>query len=115
MNAGSREKKPKTVRFTLDEVRSTRSSTDWKRIDAFSDEELTANALSDPDNPPLDDEFFLRARRMRLEDYLREGKEKICLRLDRDVLAWFRAGGRGYQTKINAALRAYIDSQGAGR
>jgi uncharacterized protein (DUF4415 family) len=34
-------------------------------------------------------------------------KEQITLRLDRDVLEWFRARGRGYQTRINAVLRAY--------
>ena len=34
-------------------------------------------------------------------------KEQVTLRLDRDVLEWFRARGRGYQTRINAVLRAY--------
>ncbi|MFC7332487.1 BrnA antitoxin family protein [Rhodocista pekingensis] len=39
-------------------------------------------------------------------------KEVVTIRLDADVLHWFRdhaAGGRGYQTRINAALRAYMD------
>jgi uncharacterized protein (DUF4415 family) len=36
-----------------------------------------------------------------------QSKEQVTLRLDRDVLAWFRARGRGYQTRINAVLRAY--------
>jgi len=34
--------------------------------------------------------------------------EQITLRIDADVLAWFRAGGNKYQTRINAALREYI-------
>lgn len=34
-------------------------------------------------------------------------KEQVTLRLDRDVLEWFRAKGRGYQTRINTVLRAY--------
>ena len=36
-----------------------------------------------------------------------QSKEQVTLRLDRDVLEWFRAKGRGYQTRINAVLRAY--------
>ena len=38
---------------------------------------------------------------------LPEPKEQVTLRLDRDVLRWFRAHGRGYQTRINAVLRGY--------
>ena len=43
-----------------------------------------------------------------------EGKERITIRLDADVLAWFRdqvAGGGNYQTKINDALRAHINDR----
>jgi uncharacterized protein (DUF4415 family) len=36
------------------------------------------------------------------------GKQLISLRLDRDVLDWFKQQGKGYQTRINAILRAYI-------
>lgn len=38
------------------------------------------------------------------------GKAAISLRLDADVLDWFRAQGAGYQTRINAVLRAYMDA-----
>jgi uncharacterized protein (DUF4415 family) len=38
------------------------------------------------------------------------GKEQITLRLDSDVLVWFRAQGKGYQTKINSLLRAYMEA-----
>ncbi|MSQ72683.1 MAG: hypothetical protein EXR27_15550 [Betaproteobacteria bacterium] len=37
-------------------------------------------------------------------------KAQLTLRLDADVLNWFRAQGRGYQTRINALLRAYRDA-----
>jgi uncharacterized protein (DUF4415 family) len=40
--------------------------------------------------------------------FYRPVKEQITLRIDADVLAWFRAGGNKYQTRINAALREYI-------
>jgi uncharacterized protein (DUF4415 family) len=38
------------------------------------------------------------------------GKEMVTLRLDRDVLDWFRKPGKGYQTRINAVLSAYKDA-----
>jgi hypothetical protein len=37
-------------------------------------------------------------------------KESLALRLDHDVLVWFRGTGRGYQTKMNAILRSYMRS-----
>jgi len=78
----------------------------------MTDEELTANALSDSDNPPLPDAFFEKAKRMRLDDLLPETKERVCIRLDRDVLAWFRSKKiKGYQTAINAVLRTFVESQ----
>ncbi|MGH8458245.1 MAG: BrnA antitoxin family protein [Nevskiales bacterium] len=38
-------------------------------------------------------------------------KHQIALRVDEDVLGWFRAQGRGWQTRMNAVLRAYKQSQ----
>ena len=38
-------------------------------------------------------------------------KESISIRLDSDVIQWFRSKGRGYQTKINHLLRAYVEAQ----
>ena len=38
-----------------------------------------------------------------------DGSKPVTLRLDADVLRWFKAQGAGYQTRINAALRAAID------
>ena len=40
--------------------------------------------------------------------FYRSVKEQVTLRIDADLLAWFRAGGNKYQTRINAALREYI-------
>lgn len=40
--------------------------------------------------------------------FYRPIKKPVALRLDADVLAWFKQGGEGYQTRINAALREYI-------
>lgn len=53
---------------------------------------------------------------MRLEDLLPGTKERVCIRLDHDVLAWFRSQKKkGYQTAINAVLRAFVESQERGK
>lgn len=89
--------------------KSTKS--DLSRVRAMSDADIERIALEDPDAQPMTDEELAQAKQMRLEEFLPTTKEKVCLRLDRDVMTWFRNRGRGYQTKINAALRAFIDSQ----
>ena len=38
-------------------------------------------------------------------------KQAISLRIDQDILAWFRSRGPGYQTRMNAVLRAFVDAQ----
>ena len=70
----------------------------------MTDAEAHRNALSDPDNPPTTAEFWKNARVV-----WPKGKKSITLRLDRDVLWWFRLE-KGYQTLINAILRAYMQA-----
>jgi len=41
--------------------------------------------------------------------FFRPVKQAISLRVDRDVLAWFKSLGEGYQSRINAVLRGYMD------
>lgn len=84
------------------------SRTDWERVKAMSDEEVTAQALDDPEAPPLDDAFFERAKLLQPPAL---GKKHTGLRIDADVLAWFKAQGKGWQTCMNAALRAYVEAQ----
>jgi uncharacterized protein (DUF4415 family) len=64
------------------------------------DEDITADALADPDNPPAD-EWLARKGRPPLEN----PKQAVKLRLDADLLAALRAGGKGWQTRANAMLR----------
>ncbi|HML55819.1 MAG TPA: BrnA antitoxin family protein [Solidesulfovibrio magneticus] len=116
MPTNSTENGQTIVRHTKEELRDLPSQTDWARVDAMTDAEVTANALDDPDNPPLGDDFFEKARRVRLDDLLPETKERVSIRLDRDVLAWFRSRRKkGYQTAINAVLRAFMESQERGK
>ena len=78
-----------------------RSMTDWKRIDAMRDDDIDLSDI--PEQGP---EFFANA-------ILWPGpKRQITLRLDPDVLKFFRKQGRGYQTTINAVLRKYMEAQG---
>ncbi|VEN74421.1 HigB toxin protein (fragment) [Candidatus Desulfarcum epimagneticum] len=84
-----------------------KSKTNWEKIDSMSDEELTQNAISDPDNPPLDDTFFSHSKPVDLP----RGKKQITLRIDEDVYIWFKANSKKYQTHINAVLKAYKESR----
>lgn len=83
---------------------STKSLTDWARLDAMTDADIDLS-----DCPEITPEMFARA-------VVREGlksrpkKEQLTLRLDSDVLEWFKARGRGYQTQINALLRAFMEA-----
>lgn len=52
----------------------------------------------------------LRAKRGRPPKAASERKEQIALRLDADVLAWYRAMGSGWQTRMNAVLKAFRDA-----
>jgi uncharacterized protein (DUF4415 family) len=54
----------------------------------------------------------LRAKRGRPPKAPHERKEQIALRVDADVVAWYRAQGEGWQTRMNAVLKAYKDASG---
>ena len=72
--------------------------------------------VTDPDNPPLTDEQLRRLRpvsketvdffnRARGRQFIDDPKQAVSLRLDRDVLEYFKDQGPGWQSRINAALR----------
>ena len=82
------------------------SQTDHARLASLTDAQITAAAESDPDSPPLDEAFWQRAV-VRMP----ERKKGVFIRLDPDVLKWFQAHGRGYQTRINAILKSYVQAQ----
>ena len=83
---------------------SPKSQTDWERLDAMTDEDIDLS-----DCPEITPEMLAKA-------VVRRGlkpvpnKAQVTLRLDQDVLDWFKAQGRGYQTQINALLRAYMEA-----
>lgn len=58
------------------------------------------------DIPELDESFFEAAELIQPAT-----KSQVTMRIDADVLDWFRAQGKGYQTRINGVLKAYMRSQ----
>jgi uncharacterized DUF497 family protein/uncharacterized protein (DUF4415 family) len=88
--------------------RPAKPRTDWERVRVMPEAEIEAAAASDPDALPLDQAFW-RTARVAFPPQVR--KKHTGLRIDEDVLAWFRAQGPGYQTRMNAVLRAYVDAQ----
>ena len=100
------------TRMTLRDAQAAASQTDWQRLKDMPDEEITRAAESDPDNLPLDDPFFETARRLPPSALLKEAKQQITLRIDAEVLEWFRASGSGYQSRMNAVLKAYVQTHG---
>lgn len=80
-----------------------RGRADLKRLRRMS--EAAIQASSPPELADLPEEFWDDAILV-----LPEPKQAVSLRLDRDLLEWFRAAGPGYQTRMNAVLRSYMDS-----
>jgi uncharacterized protein (DUF4415 family) len=76
-------------------------------VDAQTDADIEAAVRSDPDAAPLADEDWFSTARI-VEP---PAKVAISIRLDEDVLEWFRANSERYQSKINAVLRAYMEHE----
>jgi uncharacterized protein (DUF4415 family) len=80
------------------------SMTDLARLDALRDEDVDLS-----DIPEVTPEMFAKAAVRRGLERV-PSKEQITLRLDADVLKWFRSRGKGYQTQINSLLRAFMEA-----
>lgn len=76
-------------------------SSDLKRLDDMSDSDIDYSDIS-----PLDDSFFTRERVI-----LPRKKDSVTLRIDHEVLEYFKHQGRGYQTLINAVLKTYVHTK----
>ena len=77
-----------------------KSKTDWDKLHSMSDTDIDYS-----DIPPLDSEFFKKGK-LRLP----KTKPLISIRLDSDILEWFKSQGAGYQTRMNAVLRMYMEA-----
>ena len=101
------ESKNATTRFTLEASPRTAAPAQALRQRL---QRADTQAIDYSDTPELSDEWFLRAAR---EGQLATppAKKPISIKLDEDVLAYFKGQGTRYQTHINAVLRAYMQAQ----
>jgi uncharacterized protein (DUF4415 family) len=74
--------------------------TDWNRLNAMKDEDIDTSDIA-----ALDADFFRSAQVV-----VPPEKKHVSIRLDADVLEWMKSQGKGYQTRINAVLRAYYEA-----
>jgi uncharacterized protein (DUF4415 family) len=81
-----------------------KSETDWQRLDMMTDEEIDLS-----DCPEITPEKFAQAI-VRQGLPVDKNKAQVTLRIDSEVLEWFKSQGRGYQTQINSLLRAYMEA-----
>lgn len=81
-------------------MKKVSTKTDWKKLETMSDNEIDTS-----DIPELGAAFFEQA------ELHEPPKQPVTLRLDTDVLEWFRKPGKGYQTRINKLLRMYMQTQ----
>jgi uncharacterized protein (DUF4415 family) len=82
-----------------------RLSTDWDKLRALTDEEVSAAVKADPEIHPTDVDFWKQAKVV-----FPQAKQAVTIRLDADLLDWLRKQ-KGYQTRINAVLRTYMEPQ----
>jgi uncharacterized protein (DUF4415 family) len=79
----------------------TTSSSDWERVKNLKDEEIDTS-----DAPEWDAAMFANAKVQ-----LPERKKTISIRVDSDLIDWYKAQGKGYQTRMVAVLRMYKDAK----
>jgi uncharacterized protein (DUF4415 family) len=82
-----------------------KSRTDWKKINRLSDCEIARAIAGDPDTIDPGPEWLATASLPKPM----LAKERLTVRFDADMVEWFRRQGRGYQTRMNAILRAYFE------
>ena len=100
-------RKEPIIRHTAEELRAMQargeSKSDWKAAAAMTDAEIETAIADDPDEAGMVVDWAQASVE------LPESKAVLNMRVDRDVLEFFRRQGKGYQTKINAVLRSYVE------
>jgi uncharacterized protein (DUF4415 family) len=102
--------KENIVSYTIEEIESMiargEDKTDWARVDAMTDEDIERAMRDDPDWKDHMDIDWSKAKMV-----IPDKKKPISIRLDPDIIDFFQATGKGYQTRINAVLRHFVDEQ----
>ena len=97
------------VRYTAEQIDEKlargEDQTDWERVRALTYDEIEAAIASDPDEAGWEYDW----------DNVIIGfpkpKRQVTVRLDGDIIEWFKETGKGYQTRMNAVLRIYVEAQ----
>lgn len=95
------------TRVAFKDLHKMKDLTNWKRVEAMTEEDIERAAASDPDAHMTTPEFWANAKMV----WFGPKKEPVTIRIDKDILQWFRKRGRGYQSRINAVLRAFVEAQ----
>jgi uncharacterized protein (DUF4415 family) len=82
-----------------------RGKTDWAAVDALTDKEIEEAARNDPDAVPVDFDWSDAVL------VVPPAKKAISIRVDEDVLDYFKKDGAGYQRRMNAVLRSYMQQK----
>jgi len=86
-------------------VAAGEGQTNLERLNSITDEEIEAQMRDDPDWADFTDIDWSK-----MTVVYPQPKNAVSIRLDSDVLDFFKASGKGYQTRINAVLRAYREA-----
>ncbi len=96
------------VRYTADELLAMRQRgedrTDWARVDALTEQELDAS---------IDREEEGAVDWNTVQVGIPGPKQQLTVRFDQDVVEWFKAQGVGYQTRMNAVLKGFMEARKA--
>ena len=84
---------------------SAKAGTDWERLRTLGEKDIRRAVKADPEVRPTDVGFWKQAKVV-----LPQAKQTVTIRLDADLLGWLRRQ-KGYQTRINAVLRTYMEAQ----
>jgi uncharacterized protein (DUF4415 family) len=82
-----------------------KGKTDWARVDKLTDEDIAKAVANDPDAVPIDIDWSDAVLIVPAK------KKAISIRVDEDVLDFFKKQGDGYQRRINAVLRSYMQQK----
>ena len=82
-----------------------KGKTDWSAVDALTDEQIEEAVRNDPDAVPLDIDWSEAVL------VIPPAKKAISIRVDEDVLDYFKHEGAGYQRRMNAVLRSYMQQK----
>jgi uncharacterized protein (DUF4415 family) len=102
-------KKKDTARYTAKQIKAMmkrgEDGTDWPKANSMRGKTLEASIRADVDDVQGEPDWT------RAVMGIPPPKEHINIRVDLDVLEWFRGNGRGYQTLMNNVLRAFVQSR----